>query len=177
MAAAIVCLVLVAGTLAGGMMLPGARAVTHTVEIEAPPETTYRFLSDLRAGWRHWSPLVPDAEGIAVDYGVETAGIGASVSWRGKAGAGSLRLTDCVPPRRLAYESRLDLGGMFAQGSFDLKPAPAGTVVTWQDELTVGKNPLLRWLAFALDGMRQRQLAQGLAALKRVSEGELQACS
>ena len=55
-------------------------------------------------------------------------------------------------------------------GKIELKRGGADTVVAWSDELSVGANPVWRWLAFAMDGIRTSNVNKGLAALKQVAE-------
>jgi hypothetical protein len=62
------------------------------------------------------------------------------------------------------------LGGMSAVGKIELKQGQSGTVVSWNDELLIGSNPAWRWLAFAMDGWREKNVNRGLAALKLLSE-------
>jgi hypothetical protein len=161
----------VVGLVAGGMALRKSRVVTGSVTISAPDETVYELVSDLKTGWPQWSPLVPEGDGITLEYDAQTSGKGAKVRWTGRAGSGALELTDCAPGLRVSYGTTMSLGGMSAVGRIDLQRRESAVVVSWSDELSVGTNPLWRWLAFAMDGLRKKNVAQGLAALKRASEG------
>ncbi len=163
-------LALAAGAFAAGSLLSRSRLASHEVEIAAPPEAVYPLLWDLKGGWAQWNPLLAGPANLSLEFGTETAGEGAAVAWRGRAGAGSLRLTACAPPRSLTYETTSSLGNLSARGTIELLPAPSGTRVVWKDELAVGRNPAARWLALAMDGMRKRQLRAGLSALKQACE-------
>jgi hypothetical protein len=169
MVAAFVLVVIVVGLVAGGMVLQNSRVVSGTVTIAASPDAIYGLVSDL-TGWARWSPLVPEGDGMGIEYAAQTAGEGATIRWTGRAGTGSLELTHCAPGVAVSYRTTMSLGGMSAVGKIELKHGPPGTVVSWQDELLVGSNPAWKWLAFAMDGLREKNVNRGLAALKRLSE-------
>jgi hypothetical protein len=168
--AALVILAVVVALLGGGVALQKSRRVSGTVVIEASEQTVYGLVSDLKSGWPEWSPLVPAGSGLVIDYGTPASGAGATVKWTGKAGTGALTLTACARDVEVSYRTTLSLGGMSALGKIELKSVHPATVVSWSDELSVGANPAWRWLALAMDGLRERNVQQGLAALKRVAE-------
>jgi len=171
MVPAIVALAGVGGFVLGGLALRGSRVVSSTTTIGASDAVVYELLADLKSGWTRWSPLLTTAaSGANLEYGEKTSGPGATVAWAGKAGKGSLTLTEGRALQGLSYRTTMALGGLVATGSIVLRLEDAGTVVTWTDELSVGANPLWRWLAVAMDSMRQKNLERGLAELKRVSE-------
>ena len=114
--------------------------------------------------------FIASTAGMTFEYEAQTSGEGAKVKWTGRVGTGALELTDCAPGVGVSYRTTVSLGGMSAVGRMDVQRDASAVVVSWSDELSVGKNPLWRWLAFAMDGVRKRNVAQGLAALKRVSE-------
>jgi hypothetical protein len=170
--AAISFLTLIGAIVIGGMVLRDTRVVSGTVAIAAPESVVYGLLADLKSGWTQWSPLMTARDaGIALEYGVATSGQGATVTWNGKTGQGSITLTECVPLHSLSYQTTLGLGGMVAAGTIDLRREDSRTIVGWKDELSVGSNPIWRWLALAMDTIRRNNINQGLAALKQVSEG------
>jgi len=163
-------LTIVVGLAAGGLALESRRVVQGTVTIAATDTTVYELVSDLKTGWPQWSPLVPEGGGVALEYGPQTSGEGAIVRWAGRAGTGAIELTACAAGLGISYRTTMSLGGMSAAGRISLKRDHATVVVSWRDELSVGPNPAWRWLVFALDGLREKNVNQGLAALKRVSE-------
>src|SRR5262245_9755680 len=110
MIAALVVAAIVIGVAAGGMVLGNTRVVSGTVTIAASPDTVYGLISDLKVGWAQWSPLVPQGNGVLIEYGPQTSGEGATVKWTGKAGTGSLTLTDCAPGLGLSYQTTMSLG-------------------------------------------------------------------
>jgi hypothetical protein len=159
------------GLVVGGLALRDSRVVSSTIAIAAPAPVVYELLADLKAGWTQWSPLIAAGENaMALEYGVTTSGQGATVKWTGKVGNGSVTLTECLPLHRLSYQTTMALGGMIAAGTFDIRREDLRTVVTWRDELSVGLNPIWRWLALAMDSFRLNNVNEGLAALKQVSE-------
>ena len=170
MVVVVVLVAIVVALVGGGMALQKSRTVSGTVVIEASEQTVYRLVSDLKSGWPQWSPLVPAGNGMVIEYGTPTSGEGATVKWTGKAGSGALTLTACAPELEVAYRTTLSLGGMSGLGKLELRSVHPATVVSWSDELSVGANPAWRWLALAMDGLRERNVKQGLAALKRVAE-------
>jgi len=59
---------------------------------------------------------------------------------------------------------------MKSEGDLLLAPAGSGTRVTWTNRGDVGRNPLKRYLAMAMDRMVGPDFEAGLANLKRVAE-------
>jgi hypothetical protein len=81
-----------------------------------------------------------------------------------------VELTADTPNVSIFYRTKLSFARMTAVGAIELRRDSSATVVTWRDELSVGSNPVWKWLARAMDGLRQRNVTRGLAALKHVAE-------
>jgi len=162
-AAAVVMLLIV------GLLLPRRRAVSSRVRVAAPAARIYPLLADLGAGWQQWSPVLR-TDGVEVEVGQRLAGAGASLTWNGKAGSGALTLTAVEPERSVDYDMQMGFAGITAHGRLELADDGGATAVTWTDEIQVGGNPLLRWMAWAMEGMRRKNLDQGLSAIESAAE-------
>lgn len=154
--------------LAVGFLLPSHRAVSRTVSTSAKPSDIYPLIASLRAGWRKWSPLLP--EGLEFRYDGPERGVGATQTWQGKAGHGSMTIVRADPAHGVGYETKMDMGGMRGVGDLLLVSSEAGTRITWSDELQLGRNPFWRWMGLAMDGMRAKNLMRGLERLKDEAE-------
>jgi uncharacterized protein YndB with AHSA1/START domain/DNA gyrase inhibitor GyrI len=102
--------------------------VEKSMEINASPDTVYKFISDF-SNWRAWSPwliLEPEAK-VNVKSG------GKEYSWEGKrTGSGEMKVLNEKPPQRLdMVVTFLKPWKSTSSVWFDVKPSGSGTLVTW----------------------------------------------
>jgi effector-binding domain-containing protein len=155
-----------------GFLLPRTRHVERSVVIDAPPCAVFAQVN----GFRHfndWSPFVavnPDAE---YDFEGPDFGVGSKMTWTAtdpSAETGSQTVVASTPYERVDVE--LDLGSQgVSQAAFLLQPENQGTRLTWTFDTDFGLNIIGRYFGLILDRQLGPLYAQGLANLKRISEG------
>lgn len=149
--------------LAIGLFLPRHVEVTRSIELSAPPEAVFPYLSDLErwTAWTPWGDVESRIEG-------SPRGAGATRIWDDPAvGSGSLTLTEVAEPRRVTYEARVE-GGLRFEGRLVLEPVGDGSNVTWTESVSWGWNPILGWTGLTLRDAQGRQLESSLSNLQGV---------
>ncbi|MCB0360354.1 MAG: hypothetical protein KDD44_11985, partial [Bdellovibrionales bacterium] len=92
-----------------GLFLPTNFVVLRTTSIAAPTETIYPLVNDLTQ-WQRWEPWSEMDPSIKISRGDITQGVGATQSWVGNDGSGSLRITHSSPETGIAYDLSFDSG-------------------------------------------------------------------
>lgn len=155
-----------------GFLLPREYSVERSIVIAAPPAAIHEVVGNLEE-WPHWQPWQDMDETIQTTLGERTTGAGASQTWTGKDGTGSLEFTSSDPATGIAYEMTMNDGEYASTGSVRYEPAEAGTRVTWSMEGAVGAgNPVHRYFVVLMDAMVGPPFEEGLRRLKsRVESG------
>jgi uncharacterized protein YndB with AHSA1/START domain len=165
-----VVMVLAAVLVGGGALLPGTFTVTRLVVVAAPAEKVYPMIASPRR-WKEWSVWNRRDPAMEITYSGPESGSGAAWSWKSPSeGDGRMTFTAAEPGRRVAYELFFPDFGTTSGGELLLKPVGANTEVTWVMNGNMGRNPLLRWMALAMDGMVGKDFEAGLANLKALAE-------
>jgi len=161
---------------------PDIFEVERSVIIEASPATIFPHINTLR-NWKAWSPYERLDPAMAQTYSGPDSGAGARMAWagNGKAGSGSVTITEIEPDARIGL--KLDMLKPFEGHNvveFTLEPVPAGsentssqaetTKVTWAMSGPQALIPKLMGVVMNMDKMVGGQFAEGLANLKRVVE-------
>lgn len=153
-----------------GMLLPSRFEVERSILVDATPDRVFNHVVDPRE-WQRWTVWSQRDPGMQVTYAGPPFGQGARWSWVSESeGSGSMTFTRVVPNERLGYELSFADFGMKSEGEILLVPAGSATRVTWTNRGDVGKNPLKRYLAAAMDRMVGPDFEAGLANLKRLVE-------
>jgi uncharacterized protein YndB with AHSA1/START domain len=157
------------GVLALGFFLPTDWTADATRVIDAEPDAVYALL-DAPEGWRAWTAW-PDS-GL-VRSGPE-AGAGAAIAWDDpELGAGSFRIVEALPGRRVRYQVEVGGGAMRTEGVLTLTPEDDGVEVAWHEEGNLGRNPLMGYWAFFMDRAQTTELERSLGRLgEAVSDRE-----
>jgi uncharacterized protein YndB with AHSA1/START domain len=162
--------VLVAGLVAVGFLMPSQYRVERSVRIDAPAERVYALLADPREwkGWSEWNRRDP---AMKITYSGPPAGSGAAWSWESRSeGEGHMAFTRADPPRRIEYALEFPSMGAKSKGALTLSANGPSTAVTWTNEGDVGSNPLMRLFVPFMDSMVGPDFAAGLANLKALAE-------
>ena len=153
-----------------GFFLPTDFAVERSVVVDAPPERVFNFVVDPRE-WKKWTVWNQRDPNMEITYGGPPFGQGARWAWKSASeGSGNMTFTRVVPNQRLGYELTFADFGMKSEGELLLVPAGSGTRVTWTNRGDVGRNPLKRYVAVAMDRLVGPDFEGGLANLKRLAE-------
>lgn len=161
----------VIGLVAFASTKPDTFVIQRSTTINASPEKVYALIQDFRQ-WGQWSPFEKLDPDMSRTFGEPAAGLGGTYSWDGKkAGAGSMRIKEATPARRIAIA--LDFTKPFPANNtatFDLEPVAGGTRVTWA---MTGKSPLMFKVMDTLMGMDKtvgKDFGKGLADMKAAAE-------
>ena len=148
-----------------GVFLPTTYTVSRTVIIEADPEDIHDYVGDLRK-WDLWTPWKDEDPTIVVRFGEKTSGVGASQSWVGKDGQGSLRFTMSQPSRGIEYDLDLSGGASTCRSAMRYHATEDHTRVTWilKGDLTM---PIIGgYQTIIMDSLVGEMFERGLEKLK-----------
>ena len=145
-----------------------AYKVERTETINASPDAVYGVVSDFTtwSEWSKWHKMDPDME---ITYGDQSAGKGASYTWKGeKAGAGTQTITDAVPGESI--NTHIAFEGMGeSNGTWNFEEVESGvTKVTWGFS---GESPFFfRVFNLGMDDAVGADFEEGLSNLKELVE-------
>ncbi|RUL79089.1 polyketide cyclase [Dyella choica] len=164
--AAVACLLIYAAT------RPDEFRIARSATIDAPAETIYPLINDLRR-FNEWNPFAKGDPSLKVTYGASSEGRSGSYDWdsTGRAGKGRMQITDTVPASRVTMSLQFDKP-MKATNTvhFTLQPQGAATEVSW--EMTGASNFMqkLFGVCFNMDKMVGGEFDKGLTSLKAQAE-------
>lgn len=165
--AVVVLVVLLVG---GGFLLPSDYRVERTAVIGAAPEKVFALIEDPRQ-WARWTVWNRRDPAMKMTYSGAATGQGARWSWASKTeGTGDMTFTLVQAPKRLEYALAFPDFGTASTGAIVLVPEGAGTRLTWSNQGDMGANPLMHWMAAAMDRMVGPDFEAGLAGLKALAE-------
>ncbi|MGN7819080.1 SRPBCC family protein [Chitinophaga sp. 22536] len=152
------------------LMFPSTAVVERTGVIQAPIDSVYAQVNNLRA-WENWNPWSrPDTTAQLV-FSAQTAGTGASYSWEGKFNSGKVTITGSEPDRGVHYT--LDIKNMRpVKGGIELKTTADGkaTAIFWHMEIKLGLAPWWKLRGFLADRIYGPAMADGLTRLSHLCE-------
>ncbi len=100
-----------------GMVLPATFRVERTATIQAPADTVFAQIADLRKT-ESWNPFIAEDPTTVVTYSEITSGVGAEYGWLGDdTGKGSMRITAVEPGGRV--RAHLFFGNAGSQADAD----------------------------------------------------------
>lgn len=151
---------------------PDTFRVQRTARIKAPPAKIFALINDFHR-WGAWSPYEKLDPAMKRDFSGPDNGKGAGYAWesQGKAGAGSMEITESSEPNRIAID--LNFIKPFKNqcvAEFTLADKGDATEVTWAlrgRDIYIGK---LMGLFFNRDKMVGSDFEAGLANLKTATE-------
>lgn len=156
---------------------PSEYDFNRTKTIKAPVSVVYNQVIDYKTWptWGSWFEKEPDME---VTYGEQTEGVGASYTWVGKDGPGSMKTTEATPNESIMQE--LQFGDYEPSTVYwNFEPVEEGTKVTWG--MKSDKMPFMfkAYAAFAggMEGMVAPDYERGLERLDSVTVASMKAYS
>ncbi|XAL99699.1 SRPBCC family protein [Phycisphaeraceae bacterium D3-23] len=167
---AIVVVVLVVAFVVVGLFLPNKIHVERSLAIDAPPEVVFKYLNDLEE-WEHWEPFSKGDPSIVTTIGEPSAGVGATQSWVGDSGTGSLTFTMADPDKGIAYDLQFD---DFEPSTSEMtyEVVDGKTVLTWTMDGSVGVPVIGGYFAMIIEGMVGPEYEKGLGFLRDVAEAD-----
>jgi uncharacterized protein YndB with AHSA1/START domain len=169
---AIVVVVLLVALLGYASTKPDTFRIERKTTISAPPEKIFPLIDDFH-GWAAWSPwekLDPDMKRT---FSGAERGKGAVYAWEGngKAGAGTMEITDSSPPSKLTI--KLDFIRPFEGhnvAEFTLEPSGGATRVTWAMHGPSSYLSKVMGVFISMDSLVGKDFEAGLAAMKAAAE-------
>jgi hypothetical protein len=148
-----------------GLILPGTWEVERSLEMPVAPEDVFAYVNDVSL-WAAWTDWPDDA---AERFGPPT-GVGAGRSWNdAEFGDGVFTIVESVTGERVRYRVEVEDGAMITEGTIALDPLEDGTRVTWRETGDFGWNPILGYVARAMERLQGRELEMGLERLREAS--------
>lgn len=153
---------------------PATFRVERKAEIAAPAGIVFANLNDFHR-WGAWSPWEHLDPKMTREFSGPDQGVGAAYAWRGDDNVGKGRMSiERSEPDRLVGIRLEFIEPMAATNytTFELKPANAGTEVSW---VMTGENTFfskIMCVFVELDSMIGPDFERGLAQLKTVSQAQ-----
>ena len=163
----IVLFVIVLVLAAVGFLIPHDYSVEESVVIDAKPSDVHDLVGDLRR-WDDWMPWKEMDPTIQVTYGKDTKGVGASQTWTGKDGNGSVRITASDDDKGIEYDMSMD--EMPAKGAIRYERVGDSTKVTWTMSGAIDKPVIGGYFALLMPRMMGGSFEKGLEKLKSQAE-------
>lgn len=152
-----------------GLALPRHASVQVETRIEAYPATVFALVNDFRRV-KLWSPQFDADPNARVVHSGPARGVGSTMTWDGTIiGTGTQIITESRPYALVA--SSINPGEVGeAKSWFTLSGDNGTTTVTWNFQTDYGFNIVGRYFALFLQGLVERDYAEGLAGLKDLAE-------
>ncbi|NIP29414.1 MAG: hypothetical protein GTO02_03440 [Candidatus Dadabacteria bacterium] len=152
-----------------GYFLPTEYNVTRSVIIDSTPQEIHKFTGDL-SNWDKWSPWIENDPTLKVKIGKNSKGVGASQSWVGEDGSGSLVFTSTNPNKGLEYDLEFNQGQFRSKAGFTYLEKGDQTEVVWSMNGNVDTPIIGGFFARKMDTFVGPDFEKGLKKLKSVVE-------
>ncbi|NOZ51927.1 MAG: SRPBCC family protein [Gammaproteobacteria bacterium] len=171
-----------------GALLPTRFEVERSIEIQAASATIHEYVGDLKK-WEQWALWRKEEPFLEVTFGEITTGVGASQSWQGDSGEGSLSIIMSSPHHGIVYDLYTDGGryktecvilyeDVYATGhtgepsniNNTLNNNRKTTKVTWRMKGDMHSPIIGGYLGLTMDAVVGALFEQGLMELKKVVE-------
>lgn len=121
--------------------------IKSTKTINVPVEIVFNEINDFK-NWNNWGPWLEMDSTIVASYPEITSGVGASYSWTGKEGVGSMKTISVIPNQEIIQQ--IDFGtGSTPEVYWELNAVKNGTELTWGMR---GKNSFSEKLYWLFNG-------------------------
>lgn len=152
-----------------GLILDNQVDVKREIEINASPQEIHRYVNNLNE-WPKWSPWQELDPTIKTTLGDKSQGIGASQSWKGESGSGSLKITQSTLESGIVYDMSFEGDSTKYVAGMEYEPNGKTTKVIW---FMRGKmQPIIigNYFAQMMDALVGDSFDQGLQNLKQAVE-------
>lgn len=152
-----------------GLLLPTQFNISRSIDINADQQVIHRYVSELK-NWDLWTPWKELDPSVVVTLGEKTTGIGASQTWTGKDGDGSLMVTMSSPETGIKYDLLLGDDAENCESAVTYSPINQKTRVTWTMKGDMTMPIVGGYVAVLMDTMAGEMFDRGLLNLKRIAE-------
>ena len=167
----VILVILIVAFVVIGLMLPTDYLVSRSVVIDAPVGDIHANLNDLNK-WPAWSPWIENDPGLQVTVGDISSGVGASQSWVGKDGDGSLVITSSDSKKGINYDLEFNEGQYRCKSNFIYVPTSEGTEVIWEMSGNMDAPVIGGYFAAKMDSWVGMEFEKGLSNLKNIVENK-----
>lgn len=152
-----------------GLFLPTKFTVTRDQMIQAKPAAIHTYVNDLTK-WDAWAPWKDGDPSLVITQGKITSGVGATQSWDGKDGNGSLTFTKSSKKEGIDYDLAFNDGKLKSTAFIHYRDMGGNTLVTWTMTGDMEVPVVGGYLAMTMDSMVGDMFQNGLTKLKNVVE-------
>ncbi len=152
-----------------GLLLPNDVDVQRSVEINASTIAIHPYINNLE-NWSHWSPWLAQDPSIKTTIGEITSDVGASQSWQGVSGSGSLTITSSSIQNGVVYDMRFEGDPTLYRAGFEYTEKGDKTTVTWFMRGEMKPIIIGNYFALLMDTFVGDSFQQGLDKLKTLAE-------
>ena len=145
--------------------------VSREITIKASPEQIHGYINNL-SQWPKWSPWEILDPSVVTTIGDISSGVGASQTWNGNGGGGSLTFTQSSVSEGIAYDLIFDGDSSVFITEMRYRKNGSSTTVSW---IMKGKmEPIIigNYFAQLMDTLVGDNFFLGLSNLKKVIESE-----
>ena len=152
-----------------GLIIPNDVNVRRSIEINATPEQIHYYVDNLEQ-WPKWGPWATMDPTMKTTIGEIKSGVGASQSWKGEGGNGSLKITSSSPEKGVVYDMSFDGDPGVYQAGLSYQKQGDSVLVTWY--MTGEMQPIIigNYFSLLMDSLVGGSFEQGLSALKQTVE-------
>ncbi len=154
-----------------GLFLPTQYTVTRTQVIQAKPAAIHVHVNDLTK-WDAWAPWKDEDPSVIITLGGKKSGVGASQSWTGKDGNGTLTFTKSSKKEGIDYDLAFNDGMYKCTAFIHYLDLGVNTQVTWTMAGDMDIPVVGGYFAMTMDSMAGPMFQRGLAKLKKVVESK-----
>ena len=154
-----------------GLFLPTQYTVTRTQMIQAKTSAIHTHVNDLTK-WEAWAPWKNGDPSLVITQGKKTSGVGASQSWDGKDGNGSLTFTKSSKKVGIDYDLTFNDGKFKSTAFIHYRDMGGNTQGNWTMTGDMEVPVVGGYLARTMDSMVGDMFENGLTKLKNVVEGK-----
>jgi uncharacterized protein YndB with AHSA1/START domain len=158
-----------------GAMLPSKYELEREITISSDAPGVFAHIRDLRL-WESWMPWSEQDDTLRITPGEVSQGVGATQSWVGKDGTGSLEITGVEENKFLEYDiffgdSDKEKSSGVARARIDLDNNTSGsTKVVWGMSGEIKLPVIGGYFALYMNRLAGSMFDQGLRNLKEVVE-------
>ena len=153
-----------------GLLLPTDYSLSRSLIIKAKPESIHFYVGDL-SKWDVWAPWKDEDPSLKTTLGKQTTGVGASQTWIGKDGDGSLTLTKSSPTAGIEYDLFFEGGAYQCWAAMHYESVgEMATRVTWSMKGNMTMPIIGGYFAMMMDSMVGHMFDRGLSKLKHTVE-------
>jgi hypothetical protein len=156
------------------LLFPSTAVVERTGVIQAPIETVYAQVNDLRA-WQEWNPWARPDTTATLNFSDPSYGAGANYTWSGQQSSGKVTMIDSEPEKGIHYLMTIN-NLRPVNGGIELKRTSDGkaTAIFWHMEIKLGLLPWWKLRGFMADRIYGPSMDDGLNKLSAICEQQPQ---